>query len=180
VPLDALPPGPAGPFAFRDPGPLADGELTLVLDYRSPSDPARGWVPAYHFALRVGGRRVGGIELRVGRGAALERDAGHLGYFVDPAWRGRGYAARAARLLLPLARAHGLDPLWVTCDPHNAASRRTCERIGAVLVEVTPSDTPAAHGVAVRAARAKCCYRLDLGPPCPPGLDPRDAGPDSC
>ncbi|GJG86133.1 hypothetical protein tb265_13140 [Gemmatimonadetes bacterium T265] len=136
------------PFTFRDPGPLCDGDLTLSLDYRSPADPGRGWIPAYHFSLRVGGRRVGGIELRVDLGGALDRSTGHVGYFVEPAWRGRGYAARAGRLLLPLARAHGLDPLWILCAVDNAASRRTCERLGGVLV--------AGEG-------GPCRYRLDLG-----------------
>ena len=34
------------------------------------------------------------------------------------------------------ALAHSLDRLWITCDPDNRASRTTCERLGAVLVEV--------------------------------------------
>lgn len=142
---------PDAPFAFRDPGPLTDGELSLVIDYRSPSDPARGWIPTYHFGLRVEGRRIGGIELRVDHGGALDHSTGHVGYFVEPAWRGRGFAARAGLLLLPLARAHGLRRLWLLCDADNLASRRTCERLGAVLV---PADTPAA-----------CRYRLDLRAP---------------
>jgi tagatose 1,6-diphosphate aldolase len=115
---------------------LGDGELSLVLDYRSPCDPGRGWTPAYHFGLLVDGGRVGGVELRVGRDARHERVTGHLGYFVAPGCRGRGYAARAVRLLVPLARAHGLDPLWILCEPRNRASRRVCERVGAELVDV--------------------------------------------
>ncbi len=167
---DPPPPDVDAPFVFRDPGPLADAELTLVLEYRSPANPARGWIPAYHFSLRVDGQRVGGIELRVGHGAALARDAGHLGYFVGPEWRGRGYAARAARLLLPLARAHGFERLWITCDVDNAASRRTCERLGAVLVEVVPRREPgAARGAPARgaAARGGSSRAADAGEPPP-------------
>ena len=153
-----------GPFAFRDPGPLRDGDLTLSLDYRSPSDPGRGWIPVYHFGLRVDGRRVGGIELRVGRGA-VERAPGHLGYFVVPESRGRGYAERAGRLLLPLAHAHGLDPLWITCDADNGPSRRTCERLGAVLVETTPPpQRDGTREAPPGTPRAICRYRLDLTP----------------
>ncbi len=143
------------PFVFRDPGELRDGELTLVLDYRSPADPARGWIPTYHFSLHVDGRRVGGIELRVDLAGALDHTTGHFGYFVEPASRGRALAARAARLVLPLARAHGLDPLWILCEPDNLASRRTCERLGAVLA---PAEAGAAAG-------ARCRYRLDAAAP---------------
>ena len=37
------------------------------------------------------------------------------------------------RLLLPLARRHGLQTVWITCNPDNWASRRTCELAGAEL-----------------------------------------------
>lgn len=155
------PPTPAAlpvPFAWRDPGVLRDGDLSLVLDYRSPCDPARGWTPAYHFGLRAGGARVGGVELRVGRDARHERVTGHVGYFVVPACRGRGYAARALRLLVPLARAHGLDPLWILCEPRNRASRRTCERAGAVVAGVVRLP----EGVG-GARRYRLRYRLAVG-----------------
>lgn len=168
----ALPgvPAESPPFAWRDPGELRDGELRLVLDYRSPCAPARGWTPAYHFGLRVdgdgadpagtrvGGTRVGGVELRVGRDARHERVTGHVGYFVTPEARGRGYAARAVRLLLPLARAHGLDPLWILCEPRNRASRRTCERAGAALADVVRLP----DGVG-GARRFRLRYRLRVG-----------------
>jgi tagatose 1,6-diphosphate aldolase len=161
------PPGPAPPFAFRDPGALCDGELSLVLDYRSPCDPERGWTPAYHFGLLVGGRRAGGVELRVGRDARHERVTGHLGYFVTPGCRGRGYAARAVQLLVPLARAHGLDPLWILCEPRNRASRRTCERIGAALAGLVRLP----DGVG-GARRYRLRYRLDVGAPDAAEADP--------
>jgi len=47
-----------------------------------------------------------------------------LGYSVEPAHRGHHYAARAGRLLLLLARSHGMETLWITCNPDNWASRR--------------------------------------------------------
>ena len=163
MPPSAPSPSSDPAFVFRDPGSLHDGELSLVLDYRSPADPVRGWIPAYHFGLRVASRRVGGIELRVGRSGRLLRGPGNVGYFVVPECRGRGYAARAGRLILPLARAHGLDPLWINCEEVNGPSRRTCERLGAVLVEIVP---PVATPAAARGGYVPgptCRYRLDLG-----------------
>jgi tagatose 1,6-diphosphate aldolase len=61
---------------------------------------------------------------------------------------------------MPLARRHGINPLWITCNPDNHASRRTCERLGATLVEIVP--VPVGHTLYQRGEREKCRYRVDL------------------
>jgi predicted acetyltransferase len=71
------------------------------------------------------------------------------------------YAARATRLLMPsLARKYGLNPLWLTCDPDNLASRRSCERACAKLVEIV--DVPEGCIIHRSGHPGKCRYRLDL------------------
>jgi tagatose 1,6-diphosphate aldolase len=110
------------------------------------------------------GEELGTINLRDGRGPYIERYAGHVGYGVHEAHRGHRYAARALRLLVPLAQELGLNPLWITCDPENTASRRTCERAGAVLVEVV--DVPEDCILHRAGHPRKCRYRLDP-PTCP-------------
>jgi tagatose 1,6-diphosphate aldolase len=136
---------------------------------RQPGDVEKGFVPAYHFWMHlrptfVTGRPpvaiAGGIGLRVGHTRNLEMYLGHVGYNVYPPARGRRLAARAVRLLLPLARRLGLNPLWITCNPDNVPSRRTCELAGGRLVEVVP--LPADHPLALRGEHEKCRYRFDL------------------
>jgi predicted acetyltransferase len=83
---------------------------------------------------------------------------GHIGYSVEPGYRGHHSAARSVRLLVPLAAAHGLNPVWITCDPDNLASRRTCELAGAELVEII--DIPTNEEMYQRGVRQKCRYRL--------------------
>ena len=85
---------------------------------------------------------------------------GHIGYNVYPAARGRGYAARACKLIFPLARAHGYRELWVTCNPDNFASRRTCEQIGGVYVSTV--RLPGDHPLAEKGEHYKCRYRVEL------------------
>jgi tagatose 1,6-diphosphate aldolase len=85
---------------------------------------------------------------------------GHIGYNVFPPARGRHLAERACRLVLPLARAYGMRELWITCNPENVASRRTCERLGATLMEVV--DLPEGFPLYQRGERQKCRYRLDI------------------
>lgn len=144
------------------PDRLVDGELELVLLRTSPADPEKGYVPAYYFHMvrRDTNEVVGGIDLRIGNTPHLVMYGGHIGYRVEPEHRGHHYAARSVRLLFPLARHYGLNPLWITCNPDNLASRRTCELAGASLVEVV--DLPEDTDMYRRGERQKCRYRIDL------------------
>jgi tagatose 1,6-diphosphate aldolase len=145
---------------FLDPGELREDELELVLVVRQPEVPPRGWVPGYVFEMRIDGQRVGAIHFRAGTTEILERYSGHIGYGVDPPFRGRRLASRSLRLLLPFIRRHGLATLWITCNPDNLASRRTCELVGAAFVEIVP--LPPDNDQYLEGDREKCRYRLDL------------------
>lgn len=148
-------------FQLINPGPLADGELELALIEATPPDPSCGWLPHYVFEMRVEGRKAGGINIRVGSTHDIVMYYGHIGYAVDEEHRGHHYAERACRLLFPLAKAHGLDAVWIMCNPDNIASRRTCERLGAELVEIVriPEDCELYR----MGDREGCRYRVALG-----------------
>ena len=117
-------------------------------------------VAACRFHILFEGARAGTISLRVGCDDRLVLYAGQIGFAVEPAFRGRHLAEHATRLLLPLARQHGLQPLWITCNPANAASRRTLERLGAVYVETVP--LPEDYDSYAEGEREKCRFRLDV------------------
>ena len=147
---------------FHDPGELIDGDLQLLLDETHPANTAKGHVPEYRFKMVLAGQeeKIGGINLRVGNTDHLAKYSGHIGYGVEPEHRGHHYAARSVRLLLPLARQHGMEALWITCNPDNIASRRTCELAGAKFIEIV--DLPEDTDMYQQGARQKCRYRLDL------------------
>jgi predicted acetyltransferase len=135
---------------------------------RQRGDPDRGRVPSYHFWMKLRPTTsyvppvlmAGGLGLRIGHSLDLEMYLGHIGYNVFPPARGRRLAGRACRLLLPLAKAHGMTTLWITCNPDNWPSRRTCERLGAELVGIVA--LPPDHVLYHRGERNKCRYRIDL------------------
>ena len=146
---------------FLEPGELRDGDLELVCVHKHPADEEKGWVPWYEFSMRrVGsGAHMGKISLRLGNTPHLISYGGHMGYRVEEPFRGQHLAARSVRLLLPLAKAHGLRPLWITCDPANFASRRSCELAGGVLVEVV--DLPPDTDLYERGLRRVCRYKFE-------------------
>ena len=151
-----------------EPPPMVDGELRVVLAARVPGDPAQDWVPAYHFELyverpvagRVEGRigPIGHVNLRIGDTKHVLMHAGHIGYSVDPAWRGRRFAARAAMMVIAFAHAIGRQTLWITCNPDNAASLRTLEILGAERVEEVA--VPPGTEMYARGERRKVRFRL--------------------
>ena len=145
-----------------DIGTPRDRDLWLELRAREPANAKRGWVPAYRFAMRLDGvdQPVGRLSLRIGSTHTIEHYAGHVGYEVAAAFRGHRLAERSCRLVLPLARRHGFEQLWITCNPDNVASRRTCERLGAEFVGVV--DVPPDNDVFEPGAERKCRYRLVL------------------
>jgi predicted acetyltransferase len=145
---------------FIEPGKLQDGDLLLILDRYLTADPEREWLPCYQFKMMLEGTSnlVGSINLRIGNPERIVLYRGHVGYGVEPEYRGHHLAARSVRLLLPLAAAHGLNPLWITCNPENIASRRSCELAGAELVEII--DVPPDDELQGRGIRQKCRYRL--------------------
>ena len=149
-------------FTFLEPGILVDGELRLVLKEKKPADPSKGFVPAYLFEMVLDGTdsKVGTINLRIGSTDHIKRFAGHIGYQVAPEHRGRRFSVRACRLLFPLAHAHGLKQLWLNVTPENAPSRRTCEILGATMVEIV--DLPTDCDMYANGERQKCRYRIDL------------------
>jgi tagatose 1,6-diphosphate aldolase len=139
---------------------LCDDEIVLHLQKEVSADPSRGWLQAYHFdiLMKPDREKIGSIDLRIGYTTSVVRYGGHLGYGIDANHRGNRYAAKACKLLLPVAKQHGMDVIWVTCNPDNFASRRTCEIIGAELVEVV--DIPPDNDQYQDGERQKCRYRL--------------------
>ena len=145
---------------FLDTSWLRDGGIMLKLTRTAEEDRARGWLPAYYFAICLAdGTEAGRCELRVGHNENTYY-GGNIGYSVDPAYRGRHYAGKACKLLFSLARRHGMESLIITCDPDNAASRKTCEYADGILEDIV--DLPEDNDMYRAGARKKCVYRFRL------------------
>lgn len=148
-------------MVFLDTSFLESGEIKLVLKRTAEADPVRKWVPAYYFDIcDKNGTVMGECDLRIGYAEGLYY-GGHIGYSVREEYRGSHYAAKACRLLFLLAKKHGMDHLFITCDPDNYPSRKTCEYLHGELLEI--AILPEDNDMRVRDGDTeKCVYRFEL------------------
>jgi len=114
---------------------LSDGLIRLVCEEKKLAVPEKKYVPAYSFAVCKGSEKIGGVSFRIGYTDGLFY-GGQIGYNIDEKYRGNGYAVRACRLLLPVARAHKMEKCIISNEYTNTASRRVCEKLGARLLRL--------------------------------------------
>lgn len=149
-------------FKFNDYQPFTDGEIEVKVSEKRPASPEKGYAPAYWFDILLPGspELIGKLDLRIGNTRHLIMYGGHIGYSVNEEHRGHHYAAKACNLIKPVALDYGLTTLWITCNPDNIPSRRTCEILGCELVEII--DLPEETDLYRDGDRQKCRYRWDL------------------
>ncbi len=133
----------------------SEDRLSLYCLRQRPAQPEIGHVPDYLFEMRIGEEKVGNISLRIGMVDSLYY-GGHIGYDVQEAHRGKGYAGRACRLLLPLIRAHGYKQILISNNHTNLASRRVCEKLGAELIRI--AELPDWHDLYAAGQRLECVW----------------------
>lgn len=146
-------------FRFQNFECLSDGEISLLLSETAPADDAKGYVPAYKYIILKDGCPAGRCDIRIGNNEATYY-GGNIGYEVFPAFRGSRFAEKACRLLKQVAAAHGMTNLYITCNPDNFPSRRTCENLGAHLTCI--AAVPPGSELYELGDRQKCVYIWEI------------------
>lgn len=138
---------------------LCNKELSLVLNKDSPANDAKNWLRSleYNVINNSNNTVAGKIDLRIGYTNSIVFYGGHIGYSIDEEYRGNHLAGKACLLLKDEIKKHGLDVIWITCNPNNHASRKTCEWIGAALIEIV--DLPKDNDMYNENVTRKCRYR---------------------
>ena len=123
-------------------------EYVALLDaYRRGERLPEDYVPETFLLAFSGATLVGRTSIRHGLNAFLEREGGHIGFGVRPAFRRRGYATEILSQSLVLARSVGIDRVLLTCSDGNEGSAAVIARCGGVLDSVVASQV---DGTAVR------------------------------
>lgn len=146
---------------FNDVDLIEGKEIDLHCTCISKQDRDKGYVPSYEFDITQHDRCaiIGRISLRAGFNRNIYY-GGNIGYGIVEAYRGHGYAAKACRMLQPLAKRHDMNRLIITCRPDNLPSRRTCERVGAQHVCYAP--LPEDNELYQQGERVECIYGWQL------------------
>jgi len=110
-------------------------------------------VPQTIYWSHIDERVVGLIVLRHELSEKLAHFGGHISYEVRPSCRRRGIATSMLRRLLSTQRARTMRRFLVTCDPNNAASRKTIEANGGVLERIVFAE---------EVKRQTCHYLIDI------------------
>ncbi len=118
---------------------ISGGEITLKISQKYQGDD--DLLPFYYYDIYVKNTAVGKISIRIGNNYHSYYN-GNIGYEIDKEYRGNNYSYKACKLVLQVAKAHGMKELILTCDESNIASYKTIEKLGAELLEIVkpPKD----------------------------------------
>ena len=112
----------------------SDGVIDLIPMHIDPPNPELrfGHEQIWRITLHNSRKEIGQISYRDGESRCVYY-YGHIGYHIDPPYRGRHFAYRACRLIEREIRLSGKTSVVITCDPDNQPSRKTCERLGCLF-----------------------------------------------
>lgn len=134
-----------------------DGVIDLVPIHFTPPDPSMGFGREQIWRITLHNRRgeIGQISYRNGESRCIYY-FGHIGYHIDPPYRGHHYARRACQLLEKEIRLGGKNSVVITCDPDNIPSRKTCEKLRCLWEGITevPEDIREKYDISA----VKCRY----------------------
>jgi RimJ/RimL family protein N-acetyltransferase len=114
------------------PSPGERGFLGLRLRQMREDERFQEWCP---HAVVLGGTMIGhaGYHGPPGVNSAQAEDAVEYGYMIFPAWRGRGFATEASRLLMDQAEARaGVRHFVLSISPTNEPSLAIARKFGFV------------------------------------------------
>jgi len=104
-------------------------------DYRQGRNLPPGWVPDSTCWLIDNNQTIilGHVGIRHRLTEKLMQRGGHIGYYIRPTQRHRGYGTLICRLALEKAREIGLQRVLITSAVDNVASNRIIQKNGGVL-----------------------------------------------
>ena len=141
----------------RNRAEYTDGVIDLIPVHFAPPDPSMGFGREQIWRITLHNQRgeIGQISYRDGESRCIYY-FGHIGYHIDPPYRGNHYAGRACLLLRQEIRMSGKSTVSITCDPENEASRKTCIRLGCLWEGIT--DVPEDIRMKYEISPIKCRY----------------------
>ena len=141
----------------------SDGEIDLIPIQCGLPDKGLGFghEQIWRITLHDDRKEIGQISYRDGESRCVYY-YGHIGYHINPPYRGHHYAASACELLRNEIIQSGKTSVIITCDPDNLPSRKTCLRLGCLFERIAevPGDIYEKYEI----SRTKCRYIWQVVP----------------
>ncbi len=112
---------------------LTDGKIELKISGKYFGD--ENLLPFYYYDIFYNNRFAGRISMRIGSNSDSYYN-GNIGYEIEEKFRGNNFAFKACKLVLQIAKAHGMNEIILTCDEDNIPSYKTIEKLNAELIEI--------------------------------------------
>jgi predicted acetyltransferase len=129
---------PPIPFPLRYPYDDFAALLKNLADQESGIGVPEGFVSSSTYWLVGDESTILGVSnLRHSLTERLRIEGGHIGYGVRPSQRGKGYGHSMLRLTLERAKLRNIDPVMLSCNRDNMASRSIIERAGGKFEDET-------------------------------------------
>ena len=114
----------------RNRAEYSDGIIDLIPLRVAPPDSGLhfGHERVWKITVHNSRKEIGQLSYRDGESRCVYY-FGHIGYHIDPPYRGHHFAWRACMLIRNEILLSGKSSVVITCDPDNDASRKTCERL---------------------------------------------------
>ena len=128
---------------LRNRAEYSDGVIDLIPIHVGPPNREMGFghEQIWRITLHNERQEIGQLSYRDGESRCVYY-YGHIGYHIDPPYRGRHFAYRACKLIEREIRLSGKTSVVISCYPDNEPSRKTCIRLGCLFERVAcvPED----------------------------------------
>jgi RimJ/RimL family protein N-acetyltransferase len=109
-----------------------------IAKMKNADDAQHAWLTYWLLVVRE--EKIGAGMLGY-KGYPNESGSTEIGYGIAPAYQGKGLMGEAVQALIDWAFTHSFCRTVTASEVENSASRRLLEKLGAELVEQTPSST---------------------------------------
>lgn len=119
---------------------LSNEKLLLKIIEKHPGNEVM--LPFYYYDIyqKDSYEQIGKISIRIGHNYHSYYN-GHIGYEINENYRGNKYSLYASQLVIPIAKHHKLNYIYITCDQTNEASKKIIECLGGNLIEICKAPT---------------------------------------
>lgn len=105
-----------------------DDYIKMTRDNEKGKNLPEGWVPSSSYWLIDNDQFIGHTNIRHRLNDHLKKIGGHIGYYIRPSCRKKGYGTKILELALIKAQQLGLKKVLITCDESNIASQKVIEK----------------------------------------------------